>query len=86
MILKLLGKAGAYLMYDRPILEYAAVVWAPHTCEIERLEAVQRWAARFVISDCKCTSSVAVMLHIIQNSLSRRQTSRLYLQDLAQPS
>ena len=34
-------KADAYLMYVRPILEYAAVVSAPHTgCDIERLEVV----------------------------------------------
>ena len=30
-------------MYVTPILEYAAVVWAPLTrCDIERQEAVQR--------------------------------------------
>ena len=58
-------------MYVRPILEYAAVVWAPHTrCDIERLEVVLRWAARFVMSDYYHTSSVTVS--------SRRQTSRLY--------
>ena len=45
-------KADAYLMFVRPILEYAAVVWAPHTkCDIVRLEAVQWRAARFVTSD-----------------------------------
>ena len=39
-------------MYIRPILEYAAVVWEPHTrCDIERLEAVERRAVRFVMSD-----------------------------------
>ena len=44
-------KADTYLMYARPILEYAAVVWASHTrCDIERLEVVQRRAARFVMS------------------------------------
>ena len=44
-------KADTYSIYVRPILEYAAVVWAPHTrCDIERLEAVQRRAARFVMS------------------------------------
>ena len=55
-------KVDAYLMYVRPILKYAAVVWAPHTrCDIERLEAVQRQAAIFVMSDYNCTSSVTVM-------------------------
>ena len=69
-------------MYVRPILEYAAVLWAPHTgCDIERLEAVQRWAARFVMSDYNCTSSVTVMLQELNwdTLSSRRQTSRLCL-------
>ena len=75
-------KANAYLMYVRPILQYAAVVWAPHTkCDIDRLEAVQRRAARFVTSDYNRTSSVTVMLDNLNWStlISRRQTSRLYL-------
>ena len=75
-------KADAYLMYVRPILEYAAVVWAPHTkCDIDRLEAVQRRAARFVTSDYNRTSSVTVMLDNLNWSalISRRQTSRLCL-------
>ena len=35
-------------MYIRPILEYSSTVcnWAPHIkCSIDKLEAVQRWAA-----------------------------------------
>ena len=69
-------------MYVRPILEYTAVVWAPHTrCDIERLEAVQRQAARFVMSDYNCTSSVTIMLQDLNwdTLSSRRQTSRLCL-------
>ena len=53
-----------------------------HTrCDIERLEAVQRWAARFVMSDYNCTSSVTVMLQDLNwdTLSSRRQTSRLSL-------
>ena len=39
---------NAYLMYAR----LRVVVGAPYTkSDIERLEAVQRWAARFVMSD-----------------------------------
>ena len=75
-------KADAYLLYVRPILEYAAAVWAPHTrCDIERLEAVQRRAARFVMSNYNRTSSVTKMLNDLNwNSLcNRRQTSRLSL-------
>ena len=37
-----------YKAYARPILEYAGSVWDPHTqCNIEKLERVQRRAARF---------------------------------------
>ena len=76
-------KVEVYLVYVRPILEYAAVVWAPHTrCDIERLEAVQRWAAaRFVMSDYNHTSSVTVMLQDLNwdTLSSRRQTSSLCL-------
>ena len=75
-------KADAYLMHVRPILEYAAVVWAPHTrCDIDRLGAVQRRAARFVTSDYNRTSSVNVTLDNLNWStlISRRQTSRLCL-------
>ena len=87
-------KADAYLMYVRPTLEYAAVAWATHTkCDTEKLEAVQRRAARFVMSDFNRTSSVTEMLHNINwNTLScRRQTSRLYkilhnLVDITLPS
>ena len=71
-------KADAYLLYIRPILEYAAAVWAPHTrCDIEKLEAVQRRAARFAMSNYNRTSSVTEMLHDLNwNSLySRRQIS-----------
>ena len=65
-------------MYVRPILEYATVVWASHTgCDIERLEAVQR----FVMSDYNRTSSVTIMLQDLNwdTLSSRRQTSRLCL-------
>ena len=38
-------KAEAYLMYVRPILEYANCSWAPHTqFNIEKLEAVHKGA------------------------------------------
>ena len=74
-------KADAYSLYVKPILEYAAVVWAPHTrCDIDKLETVQRRAARFVMSDYNRTSSVTAMLHNLNwNTLySRRRTSRLF--------
>ena len=68
-------KIDTYLMHVRPILEYTAVVWASHTrCDIERLEAVQRQAARFVMSDYNRTSSVTVMLQDLNwDTLSSRR-------------
>ena len=75
-------KAEAYLMYVRPILEYATCVWAPHTqCNIDKLEAVQRRAARFVIGDFRSTSSVTQMLTTLKwNSLNyRRNMLRLQM-------
>ena len=45
-------KSQVYQIYVRPILEYSCVVWAPHTkCNIDKLESVQRRAARFATSD-----------------------------------
>ena len=58
------------------------MVWAPHTkCDIDKLEAVQQRAARFVTSDYNRTSSVIVMLDNLNWStlISRIQTSRLCL-------
>ena len=61
-------------------MEYVAVVWAPHTrCDVERLEAEQRRAVRFVMSDYNHTSSITVMLQDLNwdTLSSRRQTSKL---------
>ena len=56
-------KSQVYQIYVRPILEYSCVVWAPHTkCNIDKLESVQRRAARFATSDYSYTSSVSTML------------------------
>ena len=50
-------------MYVRPILEYSSVVWAPNTkSNIGKVEAVQRYAARFITSDYNYTTSVTAMI------------------------
>jgi len=58
-------RADAYCTYVRPILEYAAFVWSPHTnTNINKLESVQRRAARYVMSDFDRYSSVSEMLSL----------------------
>jgi len=50
------------LLY-KPILEYACMVWAPHTNkDTSFIESVQRCAARFVFNNYSTTSSVTEML------------------------
>ncbi|KAI8496827.1 hypothetical protein Bbelb_254820 [Branchiostoma belcheri] len=56
-------KEKAYKTFVRPILEYACTVWHPYTKKgIDKVEAVQRRAARFVLGRYHNTSSVSSML------------------------
>ena len=69
-------KADLYLIYIKPILEYTLPVWSPHTrCLINKLESVQRRAARFVMSDYYLTSSVSAMLHCMPGMEYNRVSS-----------
>lgn len=53
------AKALAYTSLVRPFLEYAASAWDPYLVgDINRLEGVQRRAARFVCNDYRRTTSV----------------------------
>lgn len=57
-------KDQCYKSLVRPILEYAAPTWDPHTQNcIQSLEAVQRRAARFVTGDYHTTSSTSQMMN-----------------------
>ena len=45
-------KTTAYTTLVRPLLEYSSSVWDPHTqVLINKIEMVQRWAARFCHND-----------------------------------
>jgi len=56
-------KSACYITYVRPILEYASTVWPPHQVgDINRIEMVQRLAARFVCNIFHRTASVTICL------------------------
>ena len=56
-------KASAYFTMVRPNLEYCSNVWSPHTDKArEKIEMVQRRAARYVTSRYRNMSSVTDML------------------------
>lgn len=56
-------KLTAYLTLVRPMLEYASVVWSPFKKnEIDKLERIQRRAARFILSKYSRKDSVTAML------------------------
>ena len=80
-----LGKlqlATLHQMYVRPILEYSSTVWAPYTnSNIDKLEAFQKHAARFVTSNYSYTSSVTAMMETLNwNTLhARRNILRLIM-------
>ena len=60
-------KQTAYKSIIRPILDYASMVWDPHTqCTINKIEAIQWRAARYVLRHYRNTSGVKDMLEELQ--------------------
>ena len=52
-------KSLAYFTYVQPIVEYASTVWSPHIkADINKLEMIQRRAARFVLNNYSRFASV----------------------------
>ena len=68
-------KATAYKVLVRPILEYATPAWSPHRqADVDKLERVQRKAARFACGDYRRRSSVTDMLRALGwNTLQQRR-------------
>jgi hypothetical protein len=67
-------KEQAYKSLFRPSLEYACSVWDPHLkSDINKIEMVQRRAARYVTNRQRNTSSVGDMLHLEWRSLEDRR-------------
>lgn len=68
-------KSSAYFTLVRPSMEYCASVWNPHhTTSINKLEMVQRRAARYATNRFRNTSSVSDMLESLQwESLQSRR-------------
>ena len=68
-------KSLAYFTYVRPILEYASIVWAPHTnCQIVTLEKIHRRTARFVCNNYSKYDSVTDILTLLNwASLEQRR-------------
>src|SRR5271156_5891116 len=71
-------KSLAYKSLVLPILEYETAAWDPYRgTDVQKLEQIQRRAARFVHGDYRRTSSVSSMISKVQWALlaTRRMIS-----------
>ena len=69
-------KDTAYNMLVRPKLDDASPIWNPHTSsQINRLQRIQHYAARFVANDHRRTTSpTTLVLTLNWQTLERRRT------------
>jgi len=77
-------KANCYKSLVKPILEYANVIWAPHTKkDISIIKSVQKRAARFVCNDyfynSKCYSNATITKLAKSIKLLRSTESNHYI-------
>ena len=75
-------KETSYKTFVRPIAEYAASAWDPHTQRnVKKIEQIQRSSARFVTGNYDRTCSVTAMVQNLQWSTlaDRRRISRLVM-------
>ena len=75
-------KVSAYKTLVRPLIEYSSSVWEPHTkILINKLDAIQRRAARFCMNKSRSPGSVTNMIKDLEwESLTeRRHTRRLVI-------
>ncbi len=74
-------KLTAFNILVRPILEYGACAWDPHTKKnIKKIEAVQRNAARFILSNYERTPGTVTGLlkELNMVSLEQRKSGCVY--------
>ena len=73
-------KETAYVSLVRSVLDYASIVWDPYLKkDIDKIEGIQRRAARFVMNDYSRRSSVTEMMRQLKWTplAERRRTQRL---------
>ena len=59
-----LSDCSLHVKVSQPQMNYASVIWDPYyNSDRDKLESIQRRAARWVLSDYSRTSSVSLMLH-----------------------